>query len=73
MHNVRSGYDSIADMIPHRHDAVDASRAVADRTEHPELRDLTASIAAVQATKIATMESWLAQWYAVAARDHMRH
>ena len=63
MHDVRSEYDFIAEMIPHHQEAVDTSLAAAARTERAEVREFTANIAAVQAAEIAMMESWLAEWY----------
>ena len=63
MHDVRSEYDFIAEMIPHHQEAVESSLEVAGRTERPELRDFVSGIATVQAAEIETMESWLAQWY----------
>ena len=63
MHDVRSEYDFIVNMIPHHQEAVDSSLKIAGRTERPELRDFASGIATVQAAEIEMMESWLSQWY----------
>lgn len=63
MHDVRSEYEFIVEMIPHHQEAVDSSLEVAGRTARPELAVFTAQIASVQAAEIEMMRGWLQQWY----------
>ena len=63
MHDVRSEYDFLVEMIPHHQEAVDTSLAAAARTERAEFREFASGIATAQAAEIAMMESWLAEWY----------
>ena len=47
------------DMIPHHHQALEMSALVADRTNHPELIDVSGRIDASQGDEIEFMQQWL--------------
>lgn len=57
----------ITGMIPHHQEAVESARAVLETTERPEVRELARNVIATQTEEIATLESWLTQWYPDAA------
>lgn len=62
-HSVTSEGEFIATMIPHHQEAVDSATALLAITERDEVRELAEDIVETQATEIALLEGWLAEWY----------
>lgn len=62
-HAVTSEAEFIAAMIPHHQEAVDSATALLAITERDEVRELAEDIVEAQASEIALLEGWLAQWY----------
>lgn len=56
-------------MIGHHQMAVDMSETCVQKATHEELGDLCQKIVADQEEEIATMRSWLAEWYGVQAYE----
>jgi uncharacterized protein (DUF305 family) len=57
----------ITGMIPHHREAVESARAVLETTQRLEVRELAQDVIETQTQEIATLESWLTQWYPDAA------
>jgi len=53
----------IEEMIPHHEDAVAMSDLALTQAEHPELKQLAASIKQTQSAEIKQMQTWYKQWY----------
>lgn len=53
----------IEQMIPHHEDAVAMSDLALTQAEHPELKQLAASIKQTQSAEIKQMQDWYKQWY----------
>lgn len=50
-------------MIPHHQSALDAAKAVLDKTERPQVRFLAQAIIADQTREIEQMKQWRKSWY----------
>lgn len=50
-------------MVPHHGSAIEMAEQAQERAEHPEIKRLADEIVAAQTREIATMESWLRDWY----------
>lgn len=53
----------LADMIGHHQDAIDASRVVLQRDPSPAVRDFAERLIRVQSEQVASLQSWLDEWY----------
>jgi uncharacterized protein (DUF305 family) len=53
----------IQEMIPHHEDAVVMADLALVQAEHPELRDLAATIKRVQSEEIGSMREWYQAWW----------
>lgn len=60
----------IEEMIPHHEDAVLMAELALSRAEHPELRQLAASIQRDQSREIDEMRGWYRSWYGIDAPDY---
>lgn len=59
---------ALVEMIAHHDDAVGAASEYAAVTDCPELADFAARIVRVQGEQVATMQSWLDEWYPASDR-----
>lgn len=58
-------------MIDHHQMAVEMAEICLDKAVHEELRDLCASIIAVQSAEIRRMQRWLQDWYGISYTPQM--
>lgn len=62
--NIASEEEFIKHMIPHHQEAVDTASQLTQITQNPELKKLTADIAAAQENEITMMNGWIQRRYA---------
>ena len=62
--NISSEEEFIKHMIPHHQEAVDTASQLTQITQNPELKKLTADIAAAQENEITMMNGWIQRRYA---------
>jgi uncharacterized protein (DUF305 family) len=60
-------------MIPQHQQAVEMARLAAERSQHPQVRDLAARIRNGQDPEIASMTGWLREWGAAPPTTGMGH
>jgi uncharacterized protein (DUF305 family) len=65
------GRHFIQEMIPHHEDAVTMTALAPAQAEHPELRELAATIHRVQTDEITQMRAWYQAWYGTAVPPSM--
>lgn len=53
----------IDSMVPHHQAAIDMAQVACDKSEHPEIAQLAASIATSQRDEVATLKAWRKTWY----------
>lgn len=53
----------IEQMVPHHQDAIDMAEIALERAEHPEVRQLAATIAQTQSAENELMRRWYREWF----------
>lgn len=64
--------DFMVDMIDHHQMAIEMAEICLEKAVHEELLELCSDIIATQSAEIATMQTWLENWYGVSYEPMMK-